>query len=70
MKKIEVDCNFNYLGPSCPYMSIQEVHLRKLVNGQEVIAHQDNAEWIGQVFFDSELPYQYQWYIKILRLMP
>ncbi|MDR3157486.1 MAG: hypothetical protein LBU11_00420 [Zoogloeaceae bacterium] len=67
MEKIEVDCNFNYLGPDCPSVSAQEARLYELVVGEEVVIYQDDDKWGGRVFFDPALPYQYQWHIRILR---
>jgi hypothetical protein len=48
-------------------MPAREARLYKLAVGEEVLIYQDSDKWIGQVFFDPELPHQYRWYIKILR---
>ncbi|MCL1918423.1 MAG: hypothetical protein FWG14_08930 [Peptococcaceae bacterium] len=66
MKKIEVDCNFNYIGPSNPALSKKEVESFNLEINEKVTIYQDEDEWLGVVCFDETFPDHYQWYIKIL----
>jgi hypothetical protein len=61
MKKIEIDCNFNYLGPNKPCLSHEEIKRYELKINEQIIAIQDEDEWIGKVLFDDSLPYSYQW---------
>lgn len=65
MRRIEVDTNFNWLGPDFPALSHREVKARGLEVGERVAAYQDDDEWPGTVRFDSSYPYQYQWYIAL-----
>lgn len=65
MKKIEIDTNFNFLGPCYPTLSLDEVRKLKLIVGEKIIVFQDNDEWNGIVCHDKTLPQMYQWYIKL-----
>lgn len=65
MKRIEIDCNFNYLGPGYPALSEREVESLNLHENDSVTVYQDGGEWSGILCFDDSLPFQYQWYVKI-----
>lgn len=65
MRRFEIDCNFNYLGPSKPGLSHEEVMKLSLKSNERVLVFQDEDEWLGTVVFDDELPYMYQWYVKL-----
>jgi hypothetical protein len=66
MKRFEVDCNFNYLGPDKPALSIGEVIALSLNPDEKVLVFQDEDEWSGIVVFDKSLPQMYQWYVRII----
>ncbi|MEI5909667.1 hypothetical protein WAK64_21975 [Bacillus spongiae] len=65
MKKFEVDCNFNYLGPDMPSLSKKEVITFNLNTNDRVVVYQDDDEWVGTVVFDDKLPLMYQWYVRL-----
>ena len=65
MKRITVDCNFNWLGPSKPALSHAEAARWNLHPGERLTAMQDDDEWLGVVVFDPSLPDQYQWYVDL-----
>jgi hypothetical protein len=65
LKKFAVDCNFNFLGPSYPALSNNEVKKLDLSSHEHVIVFQDDDQWEGEVLFDPSLPEMYQWYVKI-----
>ena len=65
MRRLEVDCNFNYLGPAFPALSQDEVVGFFLTPHEIVVAFQDEDEWEGEVLFDPSLPELYRWYVKI-----
>ncbi|UHA72538.1 hypothetical protein [Paenibacillus sp. 481] len=65
MKNIEIDCNFNYLGPSQPALSVKEVNELNLQHNERVIVFQVDDEWTGTVLFDGNLPAMYQWYVLL-----
>ncbi len=56
MKKIAIDTNFNFLGPYYPALSFDEVRKLNLIEGEKIIAFQDNDEWEGIIHFDKTLP--------------
>jgi hypothetical protein len=65
MKRILIDTNFNYLGPSCPALSAKEVMKSGLKKGEKIIAYQDDDEWEGIVSYAELLPPMYQWFIQL-----
>lgn len=65
MKRISVDTHFNFLGPKMPAISNSEAELYSLNPGDEVLASQDDDEWVGTAQFDPGLPKEYQWYIVL-----
>lgn len=69
MKKFEVDCNFNYLGPTNPSLTHKEVKDLNLKENEQVIVFQDNDEWKGTVKYNDSLPTAYQWYVELFNHM-
>lgn len=65
MKEFEVNCMFNYLGPSKPVIPLEEVAALKLQPGEKVKVFQDDATWIGTIVYDESLPSMYRWYAKL-----
>jgi len=65
MRRVEVDCNFNWLGVDKPALSHREAQDFGLFHGQRVIAYQHDDEWDADVMFDLSLPHHYQWYIVL-----
>ncbi|MDK8183739.1 hypothetical protein [Paenibacillus sp. UMB4589-SE434] len=65
MKRFEIDCNYNYFGPSKLGLSHEEVIKLSLIPNERVLVFQDEDEWLGTVVFYKELPYVYQWYVKL-----
>lgn len=65
MIQINIDTNYNFLGPTKPVISKNEIINLKLEINQKVIAIQDDDKWLGTIKFDSSLPEQWQWYIEI-----
>lgn len=65
MIRINVDCNYNYLGPSKPVLSEHELKELGASNKQRVIAYQDDDEWCGTIRYDETLPENMKWYIEL-----
>ena len=65
MKRVYVDCNFNWFGPRHPSLSKADVEKYDLRAGEKIIAYQDDDEWEGIVFFDDAFPSDHKWYVKI-----
>ena len=65
MLKINVDCNYNYLGPSKPVLTKYEVEKLGLQVNQRVIAYQDEDEWYGTIKFEETFPEPMRWYIEL-----
>lgn len=65
MIRINIDCNYNYLGPSKPVLTEREVEELGLFVNQRVMAYQDDDEWYGTIRYDEELPESKRWYIEL-----
>lgn len=65
IKKIGIDCNFNWLGPLKPVISAFEIEHFNLKEGETIIGFQDDQEWEGIVKYDASCPEEMQWYIEL-----
>lgn len=65
MKRIDVDTNFNWLGPDYPVLSHAKVSRYELQVGERVLTCQDDDEWEAVVRYDATLPEQYEWYVAL-----
>lgn len=65
MKKISIDTNFHYHGPTRPTISPFVISRFNLLLGEEVIGFQDSQEWEGIIGFDKTYPEEMEWYLDI-----
>lgn len=65
MKIVYIDCNFNYLGPTKPTITLDEIEILNIKNGECVKVIDENDCWKGIVRFDPTLPEKQQWYVEI-----
>ena len=65
MKKISIDTNFHFYGPTRPTISPFVISRFNLLLGEKVIGFQDSQEWEGIIGFDKTYPEEMQWYLDI-----
>lgn len=65
MKEFEINCKFNFLGPSKPALPRKEALGLNLRPGEQVKVFQDDFACVGTIMYDEKLPPMYQWYVSL-----